>query len=190
MDYAGRPGITPSLAALISVGLIQKKDRILDVGCANGTDALLLARWGFRHVVGVDPDAAAIGTARARATRARLSKRVTFHHLGAESLGERFKPGTFDVVLHTLVANNLTKEKSKHFREIATALRPDGLLVLHERIGKHADNSRPGRFPPLPAARKYFDLGVGIATHLAEHPANKKGPQFARVVLWLGRPRR
>lgn len=190
LDYAGRPGISPALAALIALERIRKTDRVLDVGCGTGTDAILLARWGFRNVVGIDPDAQAIGTARGRATRAKLAKRVTFHHAGAERLTELFPANHFDAVIHTLVANNLTKSKDQHFREIAKALKPSGLLVLHERIDRRSENSAPGKFPALRALRKHFDLSHGITTQLAEHPTGRKGPEYARVVLWLGRPRK
>ena len=190
MDYAGRPGISPALAALIALERIRKTDRVLDVGCANGTDALLLARWGFRNVTGIDPDAAAIGSARSRATRTRLGKRVTFHHAGAERLTELFPRDHFDVVLHTLVANNLTKGKELHFREVAAVMKPTGLLVLHERIDRGSENSDPGKFPALRSLRRYFDLSIGVTTQLAEHATGRKGPAYARVVLWLGRPRK
>lgn len=190
MDYAGRPGISPALAALIALERIRPTDRILDVGCASGTDALLLARWGFKRIAGVDPDREAIGTARSRATRAKLGKKVMFHHLGAERLTELFPRGHFDVVLHTLVANNLTKEKEKHFREIAAVMKPTGLLVLHERISRGYENSKPDKLPALRQLQRHFDLSVGVTTQLAENPTGRKGPEYARVVLWLGRPRR
>ena len=190
MDYTGRPGISPALAALIALERIRKSDRILDVGCANGTDALTLARWGFRHVVGIDPDRDAIGTARGRATKTKLANRVAFHHLGAERLTEMFPHAHFDVVLHTLVANNLTKGKEQHFREVAAVMKPTGLLILHERISRGYDNAKPGKFPALRALQRHFDLSAGVTSQLAEHPTGRKGPQYARVVLWVGRPRK
>lgn len=190
MRYVGRPGISPALAALIATGAIRRRDRILDVGCGTGTDVLLLARWGFRRIEGVDPDRQAIATARARAARRRLGRRVRFHDIPAERLTEAFPARTFDVVTHTLVANNLPKRMDRHFREIAAVTKPDGLLVLHERIVKRSHNAAPGRFPPLRAAARHFDLGPGVSTHLAEHPARGRGAPYARVVLWIGRPRR
>jgi SAM-dependent methyltransferase len=189
VDYVGRPGISPALAALIALGKVRRRDHILDVGCGTGTDALLLARWGFRHVVGVDPDGPAIGAARSRAARARLGRRVRFHAIGAERLSETFAKGSFDVVLHTLVANNLKGDKGEHFRELAAVLKPDGLLVLHERVMRRHETGRPGKFPPLAALKRYFDVGAGLATHLAEHDAGRRGPSYARVILWIGRRR-
>ena len=186
--YVGRPGLPPAVATLVVLGEITRHDRILDVGCGTGTDALTLAAWGFR-VVGVDPDARAIATARARATRRGLSRRVQFEVLDGERLGERRsgrKP--FDVVLHTLVANNLRRGRDEHFRNVAAAMRPDGLLVLHERLGKSWENAPPGHVTPLAAVRRHFDLTRSVTTHLAERPS-AAGPGHAVVALWLGRPK-
>jgi SAM-dependent methyltransferase len=186
VDYAGRPGISPALAYLIAAGLVRRHQRILDVGCGTGTDLLLLATWGFRHLDGVDPNAGAIATARRRAARRRLGRRVRFHHVAAEDVDGHFAARTFDVVLHTLVANNLGRATSRHFEMIARVLKPDGLLVLHERVVARSENSAPGRVAPLAGLERHFHLSPGVATHLAEYA----GPGYARVVLWLGHPRK
>lgn len=186
--YVGRPGLPPAVATLVALGEITRRDRILDVGCGTGTDALTLASWGYR-VVGVDPDARAIATARGRATRRGLWRRVQFEVLGGEKLREsRFGSKAFDVVLHTLVANNLRRGREGHFRSVAAAMRPDGLLVLHERLSSGWENAPPGRVVPLAAVRRHFDLTRSVTTHLAERP-HAAGPAHAVVALWLGRPR-
>jgi SAM-dependent methyltransferase len=186
--YVGRPGISPALATLIALGQVQRSQRILDVGCNTGTDALTLARWGFRRVVGVDPDPRVIATARSRATRLGLGSQVSFHRLAGEALEAEFGRRRFDVVLHTLVANNLRKGRDEHFRNLAAVLRPDGLLVLHERLGKAWENGSPGRVAPLAAAKRHFELTRSVTTHLAERPT-VAGPGYAIVALWLGRPK-
>lgn len=187
--YPGRPGLPGAVAALVADGRIRRDHRILDVGCGTGTDALLLARWGFRKVEGVDPDAGAVAIARRRATRLGVSKRLRFQQASAETLDETFPPGSFDVVLHTLVANNLGRGKERHFRGLARILRPGGLLVLHERVLAREENARPDRVPPLAALRRHFKVGPGVATHLAEWTGRDGDPGHARVILWLGRPR-
>jgi SAM-dependent methyltransferase len=189
MAYAGRPGLSPAVAALVALGRIRRRDRILDVGCGKGTDALTLAAWGFIRIVGVDPDARAIATARARATRLGLRGSARFEALPTEGLTERFGPRRFDVVLHTLVANNLRDGLDEHFRSVAAVMRRDGLLVLHERLNWRDENAAPGTVAPLDAVRKWFTLTPGVTTQLAEHPTGR-GPPYARVALWLGKPRR
>lgn len=190
MQYVGRPGISPALAALIAAGEIRRGHRILDVGCGTGTDALLLARWGFRHVHGIDPDGESIRVARSRTTRFKLQRRLRFDVAAPETLSTLPQAKRYDIVLHTLVANNLQKGKDRHFRAVAHAMKPDGLLLLHERVAPSVENGRPGRFGPLTALRRHFRLSPGVSTHLAELATNRPGPSYARVVLWIGRPKR
>lgn len=168
---------------------IRKDHRILDVGCGTGTDALLMARWGYRRIHAIDPDPKAIATARGRATRTGLAGRVKFYHLAAEDLSTRFPPRSFDIVLHTLVANNLTRNTGKHFGSVAEVMRPDGLLILQERVTRSLESERPGAVPALPSLRKHFRLTKGISTHLPEVRASPSAPGYARVVIWLGLPR-
>lgn len=192
MAYAGRPGISPAVAALVAGNRIRPRHAVLDVGCGTGTDALLLASWGFARVVGVDPDARAVAVARRRAARAKPAERPRFERMSAEDLLETFGPRRFDVALHTLVANNLRSDRDaldEHFRNVAGVLRRDGLLVLHERLQRRDAAAAPGEVAPLPAAGRWFDLSRGVTTQLAEHRV-PGGPPFARVALWLGKPRR
>lgn len=172
----------------MATGQLRRRDAVLDVGCGTGTDALTLASWGFRRVVGIDPDAKAVAVARARATRRGLGRAVRFERMGAEDLLDAFGPARFDAVLHTLVANNLRTGLAKHFRNVAAVLRPDGLLVLHERLNWRDAGAAPGKVGPLAAARRHFRLTPGVTTQLAEFPTGR-GPPYARVALWLGTPR-
>jgi SAM-dependent methyltransferase len=184
VPYLGRPGISPALALLIAEGRLRPKDRILDVGCGTGTDALLLARWGFRHVVGIDPDRRAIATARQRAARLGLADRVRFEALGAEGLPEAFRPRSFDVILHTLVANNLEEGHEVHFEAVAGVLRRGGTLLLHERLNPADRRAAPGEVPALEAVKRWFRVSPGVTTHLAEGSGRSRG--HALVAVWVG----
>lgn len=178
------------VATLIAGDQIRKTDRILDCGCGKGTEALLLAKWGFGKVDGVDSDDKAIGVARGRAKKLRLEKRVRFHRGDASDLASLFPPDTFDVVLHTLVANNLDRaDVERHFAGVHSVIKPGGLLVLQERVVKRYENARPDKIAPLRGAEKHFDLSAGIATHLPEGGVGGSAPAAARVFIWLGRPR-
>jgi len=160
----------------------------VDIGCGTGTDILLLAKWGFHRVVGLDVDGGAIGIARRRATRMRLASRATFIAGAAEDLEDHLAPSSVDVVLHTLVGNNLEDRYHAHFRSIARALKPRGLLVSCIRAWGYEENMGPGRVPPVAGMRRYFELSPGVSTHLAE--SGRAWPPHAPVVFWLGRPRK
>lgn len=185
MRYEGRPGISPALSLLIAEGRIRKEHHILDVGCGKGTDALLLGRWGFRRVVGIDSDKHSVAIARRRAARLGLQRRVVFLHLAAEDLPTRFEPRSVDVALHTLVGNNLAKHFHRHFRAVHAVMKPNGLLVACIRTQAASENAGPGRIAPLPGMRRYFDLTPSVSSQLAEE--GRFHPPYARVALWVGR---
>jgi len=192
MAYLGRPGLPPAVALLVAMGRLRPGQRIVDVGCGTGTDALLLAAWGFRRVVGIDPDGRAVATARARARRRGLDGAVRFERASAEDLVPRFGRRRFDVALHTLVANNLRgspDDLDRHFAAVAAALKPRGLLVLHERLMRADENAAPGQVVPLEALERWFKLTPAVTTQLAERRSAGAAPH-ARVALWLGKPKR
>jgi SAM-dependent methyltransferase len=188
MRYDGRPGISPAVAILIANGAIHKDHVILDVGCGTGTDCILLARWGFRHVVGIDPDAEAIRIARARASRLGLNRRLRFLLGRPEDLPTDLPRSAADVVLHTLVGNNLEADYYAHFRSIARAMKPKGLLVACIRTFRQEENGKPNAVPPIAGMNRVFVMSPGVSSHLAE--GSRKRPGYAPVAVWLGRPRR
>jgi SAM-dependent methyltransferase len=179
--------VSPALAVLIGLGDVRHDDVVLDVGCGTGTECITLARWGFKHVVGIDVDARAVATARGRATRLGLARRVEFLVGEPEDLPDDLTPAGVDIVLHTLVANNLRAGFHSHFAAIARALKPDGLLVLSMRILAREENDRVGRVPPVPGLKRHFELTPGVTTHIAE--SRDYYPGHAPVAVWVGRPR-
>ena len=53
-SYAGRPSVSPIIAGLFAAGTIARRHRILDVGCGNGTDCLIMMKWKIRRVEGIE----------------------------------------------------------------------------------------------------------------------------------------
>jgi ubiquinone/menaquinone biosynthesis C-methylase UbiE len=138
--------------------------------------------------VGIDADRGAVAIARRRAARMRLQDRVRFIAAPAEQLEDHFRPASVDVVLHTLVGNNLDeRDDAAHYRAVARVMKPRGLLVASMRTVGREENLAPGRVVPPPALRRYFRLTPGVTTQLAEHGGFS--PPYARVALWVGRRR-
>jgi len=100
----------------------------LDLGCAEGADAIWLAGRGW-DVLGVDASRLAVERAHAHAERLGPGRRVRFvqHDLGTD-----FPPGRFDLVsaqfLHSPVA--IPGERERILRRAAAAVAPGGHLLV------------------------------------------------------------
>lgn len=134
---------------------IERRHRILDVGCGTGQvarDAARLAVAG--SVLGVDLSAAMLVFARRRAAAEGLTN-VAFEQADAQV--HAFEAGSFDVAVSRTSAM-FFGDKVAAFRNIARALRPGGRLVLltwqplseNEWIRAFSAAMSAGRYLPAP----------------------------------------
>lgn len=103
--------------------------RVLSVGSGTGIEIeFLAARFPQWQFTAVEPSHAMLARCRQRAVRAGFATRCTFHHGFLESLAPD-KP--FDAATCLLVSQFLTDptERQRLFRDIATRMRPGGVLV-------------------------------------------------------------
>ncbi|HEX9052851.1 MAG TPA: class I SAM-dependent methyltransferase [Anaeromyxobacter sp.] len=112
-------------AVLALAGSVQGRD-VLDVGCGDGTYAVLLAGLGAR-VTGLDASIPALRAAAARAAAA--STRVSL--VAADAGRLPFEAGTFDLVI-AVTALCFVPDPERSVEEIARVLRPGGRLVVGE----------------------------------------------------------
>ncbi|MFR9751291.1 class I SAM-dependent methyltransferase [Nocardia sp. 004] len=100
----------------------------LDLGCAEGADAIWLAERGWR-VTAVDVSETALTRARARAQRQGVAEHIDWQR---HDLTESFPAGHFDLVsayyLHSPVARD--GERMHILRRAAEAVAPGGLLLI------------------------------------------------------------
>ena len=116
-----------------ALGGISDGDRVLDVGCGSGLDALLAARvvGPGGSVAGIDLAAEMVGVA-GDAARRSGRRNATFREGLAEELP--FEDGAFDVVLSNNVLNHLVPDKPRALREMQRVLRPLGRLLLGDVV--------------------------------------------------------
>ncbi len=191
--YVGRPGVSPVVATLVAAGLVGPRDRALDVGCGTGTDALALAAWGVRRVVGLDVDAVALATARSRARALGLADRVAFVEGSVTRRVPGLDDGAFTIALDTLCWNNLhalnPRSAGAYARQLHRVLAPGGRLVLAVRARANPWTAEaPTRAWP-PSLVRRFALGPTVTTQLAEWPASPRARPHATVSVAVGRRR-
>lgn len=115
-----------------SLGLINKGEAVLDIGCGAGVDTLVAAIMVGPEgkVVGIDLTPQMLERARANLEKTSLGN-VSFQEGSAEELP--FAGGTFDVVISNGVFN-LVPDKPKALSEIFRVLKPNGRLMVADQI--------------------------------------------------------
>jgi ubiquinone/menaquinone biosynthesis C-methylase UbiE len=110
--------------ALLDAANLGRASRLLDIGCGTGT-FVIAAKQRFPHleVVGVDPDAAILARARAKARRAHVD--ITFVDGSATMLPT--SDDAFDRVTSSLVFHHLTSDQKRLAAgEVGRVLSADG----------------------------------------------------------------
>lgn len=133
--------------------------RVLDIGCGQGTQALLLARRG--HIVtGLDSSARMLADFRAAlsAEPAEVAERVRLVEGDAGTVAGRFAPSSFDAVTCHGVLMYLP-DPDPLLAAIARVLTPGGIVSLLVRNGD-ALAMRPGLRGDWDGAAQAFDAEV------------------------------
>ncbi len=113
---------------------VRAGERVLEIGCGTGTLALMLARRGAT-VVGVDTSPAMLEVARERTVAEGLEGKVKLHHLDASVIADQFPPGTFDLVVSTLVFSELPPDEQRYvLRAARRLLAPGGRLAIADEV--------------------------------------------------------
>lgn len=132
------------LAALVAAGVLDRRSRVLDLGCGRGVESIFLAKLGWRDVYGVDVEEELVREARRRAKR--QGARVRFGILdvaeGATGLPAGW-PRTYGIVLDRLCVNNFVSElmeirdeaeaRKIYFCRLAELVQAGGMAIIRDR---------------------------------------------------------
>jgi len=103
--------------------------RVLDVGCGTGIDAIALASMGIQ-VVGIDGSAAMIERLREKVAAARLEDRVDARVLEIQNLRELCDE-RFDGIVSAFASLSSLADLSAFARDAAELVHPRGRLIVH-----------------------------------------------------------
>lgn len=119
-----------------SMGVLEPRARVVDVGCGAGIDSLIASRMvgPSGHVIGVDMTPAMVAKARASAEAAE-ARNVEFREGYAEKLP--VENGWADVVISNGVVN-LFPDKFAAFQEIARVVKRGGRLQIGDILVQKA----------------------------------------------------
>lgn len=132
-------GAEKARKALVDQAAVQLTYRVLDIGCGTGTLAVVIKRlYPEVDLVGVDPDAKALGRARRKARRAAVT--IRFDEGFSDELP--YSDASFDRVFSCFMLHHLrADEKGKALGEMRRVVAPGGSLHLldFERPEARAD---------------------------------------------------
>lgn len=108
--------------------VFQPGQRVLELNCGTGEDALHLARRGVQ-VVATDQSEEMLNVARAKMRRAGLTGRATFERLAIEELSD-LQSGDFDGVLSNFGGMNCVEDVPAVADRLSSILRPGARALL------------------------------------------------------------
>jgi SAM-dependent methyltransferase len=116
--------------------VFRPSQRILELGCGTGEDAVQLASRGVR-VVATDSSSQMIRVARRKALIGNCQERIEFRCLAMEDLGSLGDGDVFDGVLSNFGAVNCVQDLQGLVADVAERLAP-GAPLLWVVMGRHA----------------------------------------------------
>ncbi|WP_075732444.1 SAM-dependent methyltransferase [Streptomyces acidiscabies] len=172
--------VSPFTGRMLRSAGVRPGMSVLDIGSGPGDVALLAAGLvgPGGHVVGIERDPGSVHSARARAREAGLADSVRYE---VADLGGFTWPEKFDVLVGRYILMYLPDPASA-LRRLASLLKPDGIVVLHEM---DFTNTSPSD-PPLPEWDRYYALWP--APFRAAGAVPDFGPRLTRTFLDAGLP--
>jgi SAM-dependent methyltransferase len=116
--------------------VFRPSQRILELGCGTGEDAVRLGRRGVR-VVATDPSSQMIQVARRKAIIGNCQRFIEFRCVAMEDIGSFADGEVFDGVLSNFGAVNCVRDLQGLVADIAVRLSP-GAPLLWVVMGRHA----------------------------------------------------
>ena len=167
----------------------QAGDRVLDVACGTGIDAIFLAQQGIQ-VTGIDASPRMIERLDRKVCAVQLGDRIDARVLDFSQL-RLLSAGSFDGIISSFAGLNVESDLGQFAADAAYLLRPGGRMILHllgpsglwERLGLLARGqwrvaSRLGSQP-----ERDFTIGTRLVRHYLFQPDEAYQRYFAGLFL-------
>lgn len=166
--WSGRPN-----ALLVEVAGPLAPGTALDLGCAEGADAIWLAGRGWR-VTAVDMSSTALERASTHAVRAGVADRIDFQR---HDLAQTFPTGAYDLVSAQYLQSPVEFPRHRILQAAAATVAPGGLLLIvtHASIAPWSwKQNMDTRFPTPEEELAALDLSPGQwRTEVVAAPARR-----------------
>ena len=116
--------------------------RVLEIGCGTGVLACLMAELEAQ-VTAIDANPAMLAEAQQRVVKMGLTESVKIKLMDASMIEEKFKPGSYDLIVASLVFSELPTDSQRCVLEgCASLLATDGRLIVIDEVIPKDDLSR------------------------------------------------
>ncbi len=112
---------------------VRPGSRVLEIGCGTGTLTVLMAKRGA-EVSGIDASPTMLAEAQKKIATLE-GVHVTLEQMDATQIGDRFEPGSFDLIVSTLVFSELMPDERRFVLTACTGLlAPGGRLLIADEV--------------------------------------------------------
>lgn len=114
--------------------LIEKDQRVLELGCGPGSFLILTAQKGAQ-VIGIDRSPDMLEVAKTIIKQKGFKEKIELRHMDILNLNDKFQENSFDYIFSFLTFSELEKEEvNLVLKECYKILKPEGELVLLDEI--------------------------------------------------------
>lgn len=133
--YGDKRGIQAFTRGFLAAEVVQKGDRLLDIGCGDGFFSKSFFSDRCARIDAVDIEPSAISTAR------RLNPGVNIDYRVLDAVREDFPASRYDVIVWDgAIGHFSNQDMATMLKKISRALSPDGIFVGSESLGTEGDD--------------------------------------------------
>ena len=115
------------------ISSVEKRDRVLDIGCGTGTLTLMAAERRA-HVRGIDMSAEMLQVAKEKTEKAHLSEKVEFSEKGVAELGAEVGE-SYNVAMSSLCFSELSEDELNFtLKEVMRILKSEGFFLVADEV--------------------------------------------------------